>query len=194
MQPVNREGTFRIVPQSYSLFKTDNGAVAVNLKARIIACWEEGEWKDWEPYECEVDGSLYVVKNDGKLNTTQAESLIKHAGWDGKFDSITEGTWKPLACGATVKRDSYRSEKSGEEVFSISWINSYEYSPGGGGNVDAAGIKELNNQYGSQLRALAGSAKANGSKPSGKPPAPPNPNRELSEVAADYDGEEDFKF
>jgi hypothetical protein len=156
---VDREGTFIADIYEYGLHEADSGAVGVNLKARLIDIWDEvnKEWVSWTEYEQEAEGCIWIVKKDKTANQKGAESLIRHAGWDGKCSTIIAGYWETTRCQVVIKADNYNDEKR----FRIAFVNAFNATPGGGGNVDQDKAKALDVQYGSTFRALAGNAALN---------------------------------
>jgi hypothetical protein len=191
--PIDREGTFRGVIVEYGLREMESGsrAVCVSICAQIHAKFDGEEWEDWTSYDVEARGDVWVVKKDGTLNLRGSETLVKHAGWDGKFTSVVQGTWQPTPCQFVVKKDEYNDEIR----YRIDFVNDFDRTPGEIGNVDAERAKALENQYGSQMRALFANARHGTSKPAegSKPSAPPAPapakeqqaNRVLQETAVE---------
>ena len=176
-KPLEWAGSCRGQIIEYGLAKMDSGATAVNITARVDEYWdtEEKAWKDCrtnesdKAIELEAEGAIWIIKKDGKINQSQAESLMQHADWDGKPTSIQNGSWKPTPCSFVVNKDTYKDESR----FRISWLNDYNREPGASGNVSPEQAQELESQYGSQLRALAGNVARNDvPPPEGKPPAP----------------------
>lgn len=173
----DREGNFKCQIIEYGVKKMDSGAVGVTLKVRLMAHYnfETEEWVPWSEYDMEAWGTVWVIKKDGKLNKIGAESLIEHAGWDGYLESIVEHRWEPTDCQVSLKENTYE----GKTTYPINYVNALDRVPGQLGNVDTDEAKSLDTQYGSALRAIAGTVRANKSAPAnGKPPAPPK--RELA--------------
>lgn len=174
-EAVDRTGTFRAEVISYGMKKYDSGSIAVNLVFRLTDWWyvpDEGEpgWTEWGNYGQEVFGSFFVVKKTGDLNQGPIQQLVEHVGWNGNFDSITDGTWEPTPCQVQVKSEVY----DGSEQMKASWIYSYDAVPRSGLAVlSAEESKSLNAKYGGQIRAIVGDKIRQDTKP--KRPPPPAP-------------------
>lgn len=174
-------GTCRGQIVEYALAEMESKAVAINVTAKVEDYWDLGDqaWKDCRSHDFTVEGALWVIKKDGSLNALQIEALIQHAGWDGDLTSISQQTWKAKPCGFTVNEDTYR----GDSRYRIAWLNDYERSPTGG-NVSADKAQELQNRYGSQLRAVAGTVAQNSAAaPAGGPAPVAAPGPSLQEEA-----------
>lgn len=170
---IDRAGDFRGEILQFGLQEYDSGAVAIDITARILDAWdrEAGEWEDWRQYDCQALGRLFVVKKNGSLNDGPIKSLVAFAGWDGNLESIVNGTWQPTPCAFTIEEDIYKTETR----YRIGFVNDYNRTPGGQGNVDAEKAKAIQAKYGSQIRAIAGNVArtSTDAKPTGKPKAPP---------------------
>ena len=155
MPAIDRIGTFRGAIIEYGLNKGDRSeSVGVALKIAIHDIWDDGakQWLDWRQYQLEAEGTVWVVKADGTLNQAAINSLIDCADWDGKFVSIKEATWKPTLVQFNVVTDTYKDQTR----FRIGFLDRYERIPGSMGNVDSAKAKDLDDKYGSMLRAMGG--------------------------------------
>jgi hypothetical protein len=180
--PLAQIGTFRGQITSYGINSAESGAVAINITVGITEIFHEGEWFDWTAENMEVSGDIWVVKKDNTINEKQVRALVDFAGWDGSFVSVSSGTWQPTPVQISVDEDTYKNVTR----YKISWVNAYDSTPGGG-NVSPEKAKEFQTRYGSQLRALVGSAKtaatspATGkpTKPAVKPKAAPAPAEQL---------------
>lgn len=183
-QQCDRDGNFRGRFTEYGVKEQDSGAVAVQVVCALDEYWQDGEWFPWAEYDMEAYGDLYVVKKDGSLNHNQVEALVKHAGWDGNFESLAKGTWQPLACQVVVNSDEYK----GNVRHRVSFVNGYDAVPGGRVNpLDPAKAKALQAKFGGELRALAGNSQRSAApKPGGKPPAP---NRNFGKLNEPPEGE-----
>tara|TARA_Y100001963_G_scaffold157272_1_gene253028 strand:+ start:16241 stop:16837 length:597 start_codon:yes stop_codon:yes gene_type:complete len=164
MPDIQQAGVFRGEISSYGLNEADSGAIAVTIKVSIHEIFHEDKWHDWKEHDFVANGDIWVIKKDGKLNKRQAEALVKCAGWDGSFTSISQGTWSPTPVSVVVNEDTYKDETR----FRIEWLNEFNRTPGGG-NVDDDKAKNLEQKFGSELRAIAGNSSRNGSKPASKP-------------------------
>lgn len=181
MNAVDREGTFRAQITEYGVKEMDSGSVAVSIVARLLEWWDGEQWHPWESYEQEASGDVWVVKKDGSLNDRQIESLVKNTNWDGTLTSVSQRTWIPCACQVTIKEEDYRNNK----YMKISFLDDYERTPGGINAASPEKVAELQNRFGSQLRALTGSMKRNAAPaPNTAPKAPPPPAKKPEPVAA----------
>lgn len=175
MNSVDRAGNFRGIISEYGLKKMDSGAVGVTIRVLIEEMWDQENqaWVDWQ-YDMEAVGDIWIIGNKekgNKINERAARSLIQYAGWDGNIASIVTNEWQPSKVHVSVSREEYK----GNVHFKISFVNDYDRPPGGlVSNVSADEAKQMAAVYGSSLRALAGTVRANGSKPNGNaPPTPP---------------------
>jgi len=171
---LDREGHFRVIIDSYGLEKAkESNSHCVVLKCTVLEQYDfdTAEWQDWRQYDAvEVWGRIWIIKKDGHLNQAACESLMRHAGWDGDLMSLQNQTWIPTTCSVSVEENVWEGKTS----FKVGFINGYDEAPSGKvGNVDEVSAKQLAAQYGSSLRALAGTVKQNSGKPNGKPPAAP---------------------
>lgn len=175
-QQIDREGNFQAEILEYELKEYGTGSVAIGVRCRITAEWndEQGVWTDWTPYDVEASGNLFIVKKNGELNKKAIESLVQATGWDGSFNSIVNRTWQPTPCQLVIQSNTYNNVTT----FQIAFVNLFDSSPGGGiTKVDADKAKQMEARFGSQLRALAGNVKRNAPAATDKPmPTPAKPN------------------
>jgi len=157
-QELTQAGDFRGEICSYKLQEYQSSAVAIGVLANVHDVWnpETREWEDWRQHGFQAPGYIFVIKKDGALNESQVSALVLHAGWDGNMESITAKTWKPTPCQFSVEENTYKESTS----YRVAWINGYDSEPGAGG-VDPTRARELQNKFGSQLRAVAGNAVRN---------------------------------
>lgn len=150
-RPCEAEGHYRAKIVDFGLKEFESKAVAVSLRAHLLARLnEEGEWDDISRSEIEATGEVWVVKKDGTINDIGVQALANHAGWDADLASIAEQTWMPLPCLVTVKANEYK----GETTFKIAFVNSWEWTPRGMSNISKKRALELQEKYGSALRAF----------------------------------------
>jgi len=187
-ETVDRTGTFRAEVVSYGMKEYKSGAIGVNIVFRLLEFWHVPDddndpyWYDWAEQNHEVFGAFFVVKKDATLNQRTVNDLVEHLGWDGKFDSVNDGTWEPTQCQVSVKSELYE----GETRMKASWLSSYDAVPQSGmATLDADKSKSLDAKFGGQIRALAGDKIRQTSKPSSPPPKAPvataDPNAELQQ-------------
>lgn len=181
---IDRIGSFQAHIIEYGLKKaSDSDAVAVALAAHLLAMWnpETEQWEPWDLYMMFAAGDSWIVKKDGNLNTRSCESLMKSAGWDGTLESISDKTWQPTDCQVKVGADTYKNVTR----YRIEFINPFDSTPGKFEELAAEKVQGLAQRFGTQLRALAASNRANATpKPNGKPPAPPVAAKTPPPVAA----------
>jgi len=167
----DREGSFQGRILEYGLKEFESGAVAITIKAALDKISNGEHWEDWEQYDMEAIGSLFIIKKDnGGVNNQQVESIVLATGWDGSLNSVVHGTWQPTPCQFVIKSETYKNVLQ----FRIAFINEHDRIPGGLSNVDIDKAKALEAKYGSSLRAVSGNVKRNTAPaPTGKAmPAP----------------------
>jgi hypothetical protein len=201
MSQFQYEADCRVNIVEYALKEMDSGAVAIGIRCQIIEWFGTPEgggdkvWFDWREYGEEVTGDIWIVsgKDKGnKLLEKAIESLVNHAGWDGTLESVSNGTWQPTPCQVSVKKENYK----GTDYFKASFVNDYNRTPGAlAAGVKPEKAKELQNRFGSQLRAIVGNKMRNQAPPSAgsKPPAPPQAKREVA-AAASKPGDDGIPF
>ena len=193
---IDREGIFKAAPMAWSVQTNEKTqSVAVNIDFQILEQLDGDQWVSWAEYEPHsVSGWFYVVKKDGTINDTQVEQLVKSLGWDGDLRLVT-GAPPNVVAQVNVKADDYDNKRT----YKVAWINPEDYTPSAGG-VDDNTLNDLQNRYGSLLRACASSVKGKGGPPllsrptTSKPPAPTEPpsGYKTPPVAADGDGDLPF--
>jgi hypothetical protein len=169
-QPLEQAGSFRGEIYYYAVKNEASGAVAIVVHATIHEVWnpDTKEWEDWRRYEFDVVGYQYVITKTGAANKRTVTALVMHTGWDGNLESVSAGTWTPLPCQFSVEENEYKGKSS----YRISWINAYDSAPGSG-SVSPEKARQLQNKFGSQLRAIAGDAVRNSMTPKAPEPAAP---------------------
>lgn len=177
--PLDRAGNFRVSILEYALEKApETPSHCVLLKCKILEQYnhETKEWEDWRSYdEVEVFARIWVIGKEDNLIDGACTSLVRHCGWDGNFESITEKTWQPTDCQLPVEESTYK----GKTTFKGGFVNGWDSVPGGSlGGLKTQDAKALASRFGAPLRALAGSVKQSSTKPAGKPPSPPKAKKE----------------
>jgi len=174
---VDREGYFRGVARDLGMqeSKAPKKSVGVCFVADLSEWWDEdandgaGGWVPLEgEWEMEAEGTAWIVGKDGDVLNRSIENLCQHMGWSGNADHIFDGTWQPTPCQFVVKAETFRDKTQ----FKIAYINAFDATPGGGGNVKPERARQLSAQYGAQFRAVAGTATKPAPK-SSKPSTPP---------------------
>lgn len=169
---VDRAGTFRGNIVEYGLKEVESGSVAVTMRVQLNEMWNDQnkDWDDWAQYDQEAHGDVWIIKKDKTPNQNAVTSLCRNAGWDGNIESIQDGKWQPNPVQVVIVEDHY----NGETRMKISFINDFYRTPGGlGANMTPEKAKQLQMQFGSALRAIAGNSKRDASKPNGAPASPP---------------------
>lgn len=167
----DREGSFRGEAVSYGLWNPGGKkSTAISMTIRVTEFFnhESKEWENWREYEMDVEGDVWIIGKEGKLIENNVKSICEHLGWNGDLVSINDRSWEPKPFGFTTQADEY----NGRVRYKLNFINSFDFSPSGGAKtIEPDMAKSLNQQYGAQLRALAGSA----SKPKAPSSPPPKP-------------------
>ena len=164
MRLLDREGIFKARLLGWKVLAAKSGAVAVSCEFHVLAQWDSvGGWSDWSEYEeHRCFGSWWVVKKGGQINTDAVEQLTESLGWNGDLHSIL-ATSPDRVVQITVKADQY----NGQTRFKAAWMNPENHAP----QQQVAGkekIGQLQNRFGSLLRAAAAST-------AGAPAAPAGP-------------------
>ena len=169
-QRLDREGVFKAVPVAWGVQRNENSqSVALVVEYRITAQYGEGEWTSWEGYEEHtIYGYHYVIKRDGTLNQATFDQLVQCIGWQGSFRD-TETAPPAVECQITVAREEY----NGKSSLKVQWINPGDYVPGPK-TVDERELANLDNRYGSLMRAAAAQA-GKTAKPKAAPPQASEP-------------------
>ena len=175
MDPIQQAGNYRGRIVGYGLFEAESGAVAINIRGSIDEVWHESQWADYSEYDLYADGAVWIIKKDGSIHQKAVENLIRATGWDGSLPSIQNQDWDPRPCAFVINPDEY----NGETRFKIAFINEYDSTPGGMGQVDDKKLSELESRFGSSLRALAGNAKRNNKSETKDKPSKPAPAENL---------------
>lgn len=174
-QDCDRAGVFRGVITECGLFEAESGAKAINITASLSELWdaENKQWCPWSEYEMTAKGAIWIVKKDGSVNMKAVESAVMCAGWGSSLEQAAIGVFGEVAkpCQFVVQEEK-PNDYHDETQFRISFLNDFDRTPGGTGNVTPERAKALQAQYGSQFRALAGNANRNAAPPTTKPAAP----------------------
>lgn len=164
--PIDREGIFRGNVKSYRHVKGKSGAMGIELTCDVLDYLDGGTWTDWAPHGFEAEGTVWYLKKNGSLNDRAVETLRDVLEWDGKIESVMDGSWKPPAIQFTVK---WEADDKGRSRLKISYFNPWDYK-GQMGDADIAAWKQ---DIGPKLRAMFGSKAHNPPPPPPKPAAPP---------------------
>lgn len=186
------EGDFRGEIISYGLWEPDGGAVAISCTLRVSEVYdreskqwhsqyasEDGSVHAWVDAEIDCEGDFWIISNaskGNKVNEKAVKAIMAATGWNGDIQAIASRTWEPNPCAWSTESETYNDKTR----YKAAWIKPYESTPGGGGrggNVDPEKARALQNKYGSQFRALAGSA----SKPAAPTTPPPKMSTKLQD-------------
>lgn len=180
---MDRTGIFRVEILSYGLRDArDTQSLGITLNCRVLEMFAgDGQWDDWRNYDYECTGTIWFIGKDGKLDERKVQNLIRCTGWDGSLESVANCTWQPIPCQVTVESETYKNR----EQFRIGFVNAYDHTPGMVSTVAPEKARELQNRYGSQLRALVGNATRNQAPTpaAGKPSPPKRPGADTPAVA-----------
>lgn len=180
--PVDREGFFRVEIQAYTLKEMESGAIAIQIRARLLEWYgvmEQGDepgWHDWTAYNMMADGDIWIVsgkEKGNKINQSAVESLMRYADWNGDVLSIANEQWTPSKCAVTIKPDTDKNGNIKPNVFRIAFVNDYNRTPGEMKKIAPDAAASISSRYGAQLRAIAGNVKRNGAPPADRPSPPP---------------------
>jgi len=201
---MNQEGNFRVLIDEYEIKERESGALCISTRAKVIDRWipptneADGYWEPWAEHDVVVYGDFYIVLSDAKankINDKHVKALVEYAGWNGALPSIEDNTWVPTPCRVSVEGDTYNDETK----YRMSWLYSFDSTPGGGKKLDAATMTRLMAKHSASLRAIAGNVVRNKTAPTElpaatvppapAPPAPPTPdvNAELAQEAVPID-------
>ena len=165
MRLLDREGIFKARLLGWKVLDVKSGAVAVSCELHVLAQWDgAGGWSDWSEYEeHRCFGNWWVVKKGGQINMGAVEQLAESLGWNGDLQSVLGSPPPDSTVQITVKADEY----NGQTRFKAAWMNPENHAPQQPG-ADKEKVGQLQNRFGSLLRAAAASA-------AGAPAAPAGP-------------------
>ena len=163
MKLLDRKGIFKARLLGWKVLDAKSGAVAVSCEFQVLSQWDgAGGWSDWSEYEeHRCFGNWWVVKKGGQINTGAVEQLTESLGWDGDLQSIL-ATPPDSTVQITVKADEY----NGQTRFKAAWMNPENYEPQQPG-ADKEKVTQLQNRFGSLLRAAAASEAGATAAPAG---------------------------
>ena len=200
---LDREGLFKAAIAESGLQDTkESQALAFVCKFDLLAMWNGTEWEDWSSYGAQCYGNFWILKKDGSPNKDTCESVAEAVGWNGDLLALNADLR-----GHEVQIFAKRDEYQGNVKFKAAYLHKVDAEPTSGIRaIDEAAIKQLQNRYGSQLRALVGGTKkpdgsAKPPTPAGKPPSkapastqkPPTPTSNMPTCATLDDAWEWFK-
>lgn len=197
---LDREGIFKARPNFWNVYCSPDTAVALCVGYQILAQLDGNEWIDWSEYNDHfITGYHFVIKRDGTANVDGVRQCVEALGWSGDLRQL-EGDVPDVVVQINCKVESYK----GRESIKVAWLNPGDYVPQSGG-ADAQQVTQLQNRFGSLLRAAAsaaGAKTATAKKPApaaAKTTAPKNASAPVTVPANDQDGplpweEDDPKF
>ena len=142
---VQAPGRYRGRIVDYDLISaSESAAKGLSIRAELEEAWIDNEWQAVRK-GMYAEGTIWLVKKDRTLNDQQCIAMQDYCGpWD--FVSLAQGDFKPKPCGFVIKEDSYKGESRLKIAFLAPWEKSDTTADG----------EELQNEYGSKLRALLG--------------------------------------
>jgi hypothetical protein len=180
---LEREGIFKGAPVEWRVKKFDSSkSVAIGIDFVVTAQLDGSEWVDWSGYdEHRVSGDFWVVKKTGQPNIDTVKRLAEVLGWNGSLSAVATSKPPDVVVQITVKAEDY----NGRTYFKVAWLNTEDYVPSFGCSEEE--VRGLDAQFGSLLRAAAGSKGTPPPKASPKKPAPPPPAEAEEPKKADFD-------
>ena len=119
---VTQPGTYKGYIKAYELRKAQSGSKGIHITVQIEETFVDNEWHDWREYDFEAEGTFWVVKKDGTLNSYAVDPMMEYAGWDGDFTAIVQKTWEPKPVNITVKEEVYNDAVT----LRIDYLNEYD--------------------------------------------------------------------
>lgn len=165
--PIDRPGIFKARASAWKVKRFDNSrSVAIAIRFDLLEMLNQGQWTSLAEFgQFQVYGDYFVIGKEGGVNQTAVDQLARSLGWAGSFRAVEAGPPPPDLVQVKVVEDRY-----GEEVrFKASWLNPGDYKPDFAGK-DPEGVRDLDAEYGSLLRAAAGGSTP---RPAGRPASPP---------------------
>lgn len=176
---VDRTGTFKVAPLEYGVAKTQNGFPTFNVKAKLLAFYDEQEkeWIDWQDYDMEATAFLCLFGY--KKGTTDLQPTLNHTqvmnvfGWNGEsFAELANGNYDDLVFQMRIVNND--PEYADKNPFVVGFIDVEDAEPGNTiKKLDADGVKDLDKQFAALLKK-SGKGKTAASAPkTEKPKVPP---------------------
>jgi hypothetical protein len=154
MRPLNQEGIYKAIPQSWIVKTFPNSlSVAISIDFGIVARFTAEGWEDWTAKEeHHVRGDYFVVGKNGKPNERTVKQLAASLGWRGSLVQVQEQS--PPQTEVQVQVDA--REYNGKTYHNAGWMNPGDHVPNGG-EVSDADVAKLESKFGPALRDVAGS-------------------------------------
>lgn len=167
---LDREGIFKVKPEFWEVRQFDSGAVAIEIRYRVLAQLDGSIWQDWTGFDpVVVWGRHIVIKSDKTPNARTVEQLAEVLGWDGSLRGVTPDRLPDVVVQTTVKADTY----NGNTTYKADWLRPENYSPEPKASKSNADVGTLDAMFGSLLRAAASTkSKPQSPKPKAAPATP----------------------
>lgn len=188
---LDREGTFKAVPVSWAVQESEQTqSIALVIQFKVLAQLDGNDLVDWSEYEDHsIFGWFYVIKRDGTPNSITIKSLVESIHWNGSLRAVEQDP-PQVTCQIVVENEEY----NGKYTLKVKWINPEDFAPGPK-SVSSAGLAQLDNRFGSLLRAAAAEArpKTAAKQPPAKTP-PPAPRAAVQETVPPANPEDGLPF
>ena len=195
MSKVDRTGTFRCSPIETGVGVSRNKFPVFTAQVKLLEIWDEDEevWHSWAEYEQEatIFATLFGMGKKSKkmeptLNHVQISKIFN---WDGTdFGYLNDTDFSNLKF--QVRIEDNDPDYADNNPYVVNWIDEYDAEPGRRiKKLDAAGVKELNQQFAMLLKqtgkkAAPAKAPAKGPEvPVTTPPVKAKKGKKQTEVA-----------
>jgi len=153
MANVDRIGTFRCNPIESGMGKSRNGYPVFTAQVKLLEIWDEDEevWHPWEEYEQEatIFATLFgMVGKKKELGTTLTHAQVsKVFNWDGTdFGYLNDTDFSDIKF--QVRIEDNDPDYADKNPYVVNWVDEYDAIPGTRiKKLDAAGVKDLNQQF-----------------------------------------------
>lgn len=158
---VDREGDFKTSGGRAWIEKAKepSQAVAIVVEFPLVAHKQGNEWIGWAEYDQVGVARYWFISKVGGINQMAVDTLKDVLGFDGDIENIEN--WTPNDCQVVVEN----REWNGKTRMEVRWTNPIDWDGGSRFAAKADDLKDLNRQYGSQIRGAFKSSTA--------PPKPP---------------------
>ncbi len=168
---INQAGTYKCRIVDHGLAKSSGGWPQWVAQFEAVEAYdkEEDTWLDWAgEEENEIKGYFVLIGKSGE--TLGVKQIMAATGWDGvSFIELAAMDLSEVIVQTRIEPNTYKEKTT----LQISWMDHEDAVPGGSvQKLDADGIKKLQAEFG-HLLGNAGTVKAAGAPPKGKPKTPP---------------------
>lgn len=150
---VDRIGTFRCSPIETGVGVSRNKFPVFTAQVKLLEIWDEDEeaWHPWAEYEQEavIFATLFGIgkksqKMEPTLNHVQISKIFN---WDGTdFGYLNDTDFSDVKFQARIEDND--PDYADKNPYVVNWIDEYDAIPGTKiKKLDAAGVKELNQQF-----------------------------------------------